>query len=583
MSLSFQKSSRSRVLATGLLVLVVIFVGQLFNLQILQHAHYREEAEKEQVARLTIPAKRGKVYAHDGQNLVPLVLNEPVYTAYADPHEVEDPRKISEVIRRIAGGTVVKDFEDGLTSKQSRYTVLARQLTRKQAELLKKEEIAGVGLQESDRRVYPEGSLAAQLLGYVNSEGKGQYGIEEAANDRLKGEDGLLQAVTDVRRIPLTIGREDIRKPAKNGDDLVLTIDRNIQAYAETALEVGLKRAGATKGSVIVMDPKTAAVKAMANFPTYNPEKYYEVEDYRLFQNNVVSEPYEAGSVIKALTVGVGLDTGVVTPHTTFNNPGFVKVEDRIIRNVEEDPISPAATMTDILQYSLNTGVVFIMQQLGDGSYNRKARNVIYDYFTNHYMFGKKTGIEQAAESRGVVIPPTDVQGNNVRYANMTFGQGMDLTMVQVAAAFSAAVNGGTYYKPHLIAGTRSADGAVKQETPKVVKQNVLKPEVSTTLRDMIYRARQAGVLGGNDRGYFVGGKTGTSEIIDPATGRYTDANSIGSYVGFGGDTEPKYVIMVQVKDSKLPGYAGTTAAGPIFTDISNWMIDYMKLKARGN
>jgi len=564
-------------------VLVVIFVGQLFNLQILQHAHYREEAEKEQVARLTIPAKRGKVYAHDGQNLVPLVLNEPVYTAYADPHEVEDPRKISEVIRRIAGGTVVKDFEDGLTSKQSRYTVLARQLTRKQAELLKKEEIAGVGLQESDRRVYPEGSLAAQLLGYVNSEGKGQYGIEEAANDRLKGEDGLLQAVTDVRRIPLTIGREDIRKPAKNGDDLVLTIDRNIQAYAETALEVGLKRAGATKGSVIVMDPKTAAVKAMANFPTYNPEKYYEVEDYRLFQNNVVSEPYEAGSVIKALTVGVGLDTGVVTPHTTFNNPGFVKVEDRIIRNVEEDPISPAATMTDILQYSLNTGVVFIMQQLGDGSYNRKARNVIYDYFTNHYMFGKKTGIEQAAESRGVVIPPTDVQGNNVRYANMTFGQGMDLTMVQVAAAFSAAVNGGTYYKPHLIAGTRSADGAVKQETPKVVKQNVLKPEVSTTLRDMIYRARQAGVLGGNDRGYFVGGKTGTSEIIDPATGRYTDANSIGSYVGFGGDTEPKYVIMVQVKDSKLPGYAGTTAAGPIFTDISNWMIDYMKLKARGN
>ncbi|HEX6258426.1 MAG TPA: penicillin-binding protein 2 [Candidatus Saccharimonadales bacterium] len=581
MNLTFRPHSRSKVLAIGLLAIIAIFVLQLFNLQILQHAHYKAEAEKEQVAKLTLPAKRGKIFMQDRGNLAPLVLNEPIYTAYADPHEVEDPNKIAEKIRQIAGGTLVKDFEDGLANKKLRYTVLARQLSRKQAELLKKENLAGVGLQESDRRVYPEGSLAAQLLGYVNTNGEGQYGLEQAVDERLRGKDGRLQAVTDVRRIPLTIGRNDIREPAKNGDDLVLTIDRNIQSYAERALRNGLKAAKATQGSVVVIDPNSGAIQAMANYPTYNPEKYNQVKDYGVFQNKVVTEPYEAGSVIKTLTMGVGLDTGAVRRETTFNNTGSIRVDDTTISNVEEDPINPAATMTDVLHYSLNTGVVHILKELGGGHFNMQSRKVLYDYFTQHYYFGKKTGVEQAGEQRGTVIPPTEVQGNNVRYANMTFGQGMDVTMLQSAAAFSAAVNGGTYYKPHLIAGTRANDGSVKEEQVKVVRQGVLKREVSLTLRDMIFKARQLGVLGGKDRGYFVGGKTGTSQIIDPKTGQYTDDNSIGSYLGFGGDSTPKYVIMVQVKDSKLPGYAGTTAAGPIFTDISNWMIDYLKLEPR--
>ena len=581
MQLSFKKQSRSRVLATGLLVIVGVFTLQLFNLQVLQHAHYKSEAEKEQVAKLVLPAKRGKIYAYDRQSLTPLVLNEPIYTAYADPVEVKDPAKIADAIRRIAGGTVVKDFEDGIKNTKLRYTVLAKQLSRKQAELLKKENLPGVGLQESDRRVYPEASLAAQLLGYVNTNGEGQYGLEQAVDDRLQGKDGRLQAVTDVRRIPLTIGKGDIREPAKDGDDLVLTVDRNVQAYAERALKNGLSAAKATQGSVVIFDPQSGAVRAMANYPTYNPEKYNQVKDYAVFQNKIVSEPYEAGSVIKTLTMGVGLDTGVVKRETTFNNTGSVRVDDTTIRNVEEDPISAAATMTDVLHYSLNTGVVHILQQLGGGQFNKHSRQVLYDYFSNHYLFGKKTGIEQAGEQRGTVIAPTEVQGNNVRYANMTFGQGMDVTMLQAAAAFSAAVNGGTYFKPHLIAGTRNPDGTVKSEQTKVVRQNVLKRETSLVLRDMIFQARQLGVLGGKDRGYFVGGKTGTSQIIDPQTGQYTDDNSIGSYLGFGGDSEPKYVIMVQVKDSKIPGYAGTTAAGPIFTDISNWMIDYMKLESR--
>jgi len=575
--------SRTRLLGAGLLLIMAIFIVRLFYIQVLQHDFYKKAARETQVTKFTIQPDRGQIYAMDRNEVTPLVLNETVYTVFADPQEVKNPDKIASSLRRIAGGNVVDGFEQGLQNKKSRYAVLARQVTRPQAELIKKEDLQGVGLQEGSRRVYPEGSLASQLLGFVDAEGKGQYGLEGAANDRLKGTPGLLQAVTDVRRIPLTIGDDDIRRAPKNGDDLVLTIDRNIQAQAEAVLAAGLKRVNATTGSMLVMDPNDGKVLAMANMPTYDPAKYNEVTDYSVFQNSVVSFPYEAGSVIKTLTMGAGLDSGAVNASSTFDNTGSVKVDDTTIRNVEEDPIFPNTTMTDVLQYSLNTGVVYVLQQMGGGEVNQKARETLYNYFVDHYRFNKKTGIEQANEDDGTIIGPNEGYGRNVRYANMTFGQGMDVTMIQAASAFSAAINGGVYYQPHVIGGMRSSDGSIKAEQPKVVANNVLRPEISAQLQEMIYQGRHKGFFGKFDpAGFRVGGKTGTSQIIDPKTGKYSDENSVGSYLGFGGVDQPKYVIMVRVLDSKRTGgYEGTTAAGPIFNEMSNWMLKYLELRPK--
>ena len=569
---------RSKLLLVGLFVLFSIFTVRLFYLQVIRHGYYVAEANKVQVSKETIPASRGQIYAMDGNNPVPLVLNETVYTVFADPQEIEDAGKIKAALNRVAGGNVVKGFDDDLGSKELRYVVLARQVSRDQAEMLKKEDLAGVGFQAADRRVYPEGSLAAQVLGFVNSEGNGQYGVEGKLDDRLRGAPGRLQAVTDVRRIPLTIGHDDIRQPAKDGDDLVLTIDRNVQSYAEQALKIGLERAKATKGSIVIMDPNNGEVMAMANYPTYEPAKFNEVTDAAAFNNGVVSEPYEAGSVLKTLTVGTGLDTGAISPNDTFNNTGVVYVDGEDFRNVEEDPINPAATMTDILRYSLNTGVIYVLQQMGGGQVNRQARETFYDYLVNHYRFSKLTGIDLAGEQPGVV----NRGGNNVDYAAMTFGQGMDVTMIQSASAFSAAINGGTYYKPHVVKG--SLDGSdVRENKPEVVATNVLSAKTSAELRDMIWQGRKQGFFGKFDPdGYKVGGKTGTSQVIDPKTGKYSDDNSIGSYLGFGGVDTPRYVIMVRVEDSKLTGgYEGTTAAGPIFNDVSNWMLNYLQLQPK--
>ena len=575
--------SRTRWLQLAVLVLMGIFVLRLFYIQVIRHDFYEKEAYNSQVTKFTIQPNRGKIYAMDGKNVTPLVLNESVYTVFADPQEVKDPDKIAATIRRIAGGNAVDSFEDGLKSTHLRYVVLARQVTRTQAELIKKENLAGVGMQEGDRRVYPEGNLAAQLLGYVDTEGKGEYGLEGQLNDRLKGTPGLLQSVTDVRRIPLTIGKNDVRELARDGDNLVLNIDRNIQAQAEQVLKSGLDKVHATTGSMLVMDPNTGAIMAMANFPTYDPSKYNEVSDYSVFQNSVVSFPYEAGSVIKTLTMGAGLDSGAVKFDSTYNNTGKVQVDDTTIRNVEEDPIFPNTTMTDVLQYSLNTGVVYVLQQMGGGEVNQKARETLYDYFVNHYRFNKKTGVDQAGEDAGTIIGPNEGYGRNVRYANMTFGQGMDVTMMQVAGAFSAAINGGTYYQPKTVKGVMQPDGSVKADAPKVVATNVLRPDISAQLQEMIYQGRHKGFFGKSDpAGYRVGGKTGTSQIIDPKTGKYSDKNSVGSYLGFGGVDQPKYVIMVRVLDSKATGgYEGTTAAGPIFNEMSNWMLNYLELRPK--
>lgn len=578
MNLSLLRSHRSRTLVWVMLVVGAIFVIRLFYLQILQHDHYEAEALKEHETKFSIQARRGLVYAKDGdKQVVPLVLNEPAYTVYADPRYVEDEGKTASVLRKIAGGNVSKDFEKLLEDKERQYAVLARQLNKDQADLIKKEELPGIGLQAQDRRVYPEGQLAAQLLGYVDTEGKGKYGLEQALDGQLAGKDGLLKTVTDVHGIPISVSNNDVQVPAQDGKDLVLSVDRNIQAYVEQALKAGLEKVQARHGSAVVMDPRTGAVMAMANYPTYDPAKYYEVKEYQTFQNAVVSDPYEAGSVIKALTMAAGLNDGVVAPNSTFLNTGSVQVDDAQIKNVLQ--VNGNRTMTEVLQHSLNTGVVHVLKQLGGGELNRTARNKLFEYFSNHYSFGKKTGIEQSGESTGRLISPDEQEGNNVRYANMTFGQGMDTTMIQVASAFSATINGGTYYKPHLVGGYLEADGQITAKQPEIVKPDVVKTSVSGDLREMLRVARVKTFPGIDKPGYVIGGKTGTSQIIDPKTGKYIDNNAIGTYVGFGGNNTPQYVIMIRVVDAKISGYSGSVAAAPIFADISNWMLDYLKIQ----
>lgn len=577
MKLELQQGSRSKILAAVLIGVVAIFVVRLFYLQVIEHGKYAALADNAQLKRLEIPAKRGEIYTMDGSTPTKLVLNQAVYTLFADPQTVGDTAKIKDVIQRVAGGNLRPGIDDMLANKQSRYQILAKGLSRTQADLIKKESLAGIGFQEETQRVYPEGQLAAQTLGFVNAEGKGQYGIEGKLNDRLTGTPGLLQSVTDISNVPLTIGDRNINKPPKNGENIVLSIDRNVQSYAESALVKGLEKAGATKGSVIVMDPQTGKVMAMANYPTYNPTEFTKVQDGADFTNATVSVPYEPASVLKTFTMAAGIDQGVMTADTTFVNTDTIRIEDRVINNALKGHRG-TLTMQQALNWSLNTGTVEMAQRMGGGSINREARDTLYAYYHDRFGLGQLTGIEVSGETKGNVISPAEQEGNAVRYANMTFGQGLDVTMVQVAAGFSSIVNGGHYYKPTVLNGVVQPNGTFMQyqvSTPRTT----IKASTSTQMRDMTIEARKSFFVNQDREGYMIGGKTGTSETL--INGKYVKNQTIGSYLGFGGDDAPRYVIMVQVSaDGK--NLEGGIHAGPIFTDISNWMIDYLKLQPKG-
>lgn len=578
------QGSRSRILAGIVLAIAAIFVFRLFYLQVIQHDHYVSLAQVEQVKKERLPATRGEIYALNSDEPVKLVLNETVYTVFVDPAviiESGEADKIADTMNAIAGGNVVDDFEKLLVKEESRYQIIAKRVTRTQAEKIKDKELRGIGFQAISQRVYPEGKLAAQVLGFVNADGVGNYGLEGFMNDELAGKDGRLETVTDVSDVPLTVGGRNIREPAENGKNVVLSIDRNVQSKVEQALERGVKRSRATDASVVVMDPKTGRVMAMANYPTYNPAEYYKVKDGALFNNGAISSPYEPGSDVKTYTMAAAIDKGVAKASDTYNNTDYIKIEDRTISNASKGRTGVISFQT-ALTWSLNTGFVTLAQRLGDGrSINTTARETMYEYFHDRLGLGQHTGIELANEQKGIIISPKEQEGNAVRYSNMSFGQGLDATLIQVTSGFSALVNGGNFYKPTVISGYVDDDGTYKQNpAPQPLRLGVVKPGTSRQIKEMTHVAR-ASFDGIDKKGYYIGGKTGTSQVVK--NGVYAKDETIATYLGYGGsdiDT-PEYVIMVSIHGNhRILG--GSADAMPIFTDISNWMLDYLKIQPKG-
>ncbi len=569
---------RIRVLAISCIALMAIFVFRLFYLQVIEHDKYLALARQEQEKRLVIPAQRGEVYLMDDGNPVKVVMNQTVYTMFVDPSMVAKPGDVLKAIREIVGGTTVKGYAERIAQKQTRYQVVARQVTHRQAELIRDRSLKGVGFQAESARIYPEKSLAAQTLGFVNFDGIGQYGIEGKFDKELQGTDGLLQSVTDVSNVPLTIGDKNIDIAPKDGADIALTIDRSVQGYVEQALMDGLQRTGADSGSAIVMDPQTGKVLAMTNLPTYDPSELAKIQSFAQVNNGVIATPYEPGSVMKTFTLATGIDVGVIKPDSTYVNTDYIKVDDRVISNASKGQTG-TITLQHALNWSLNTGMVTVAQRLGNNnSIDFKARSTMYDYLHNKFRLGEVTGIEVDGEARGRIIAPTEGEGNAVRYSNMSFGQGMDLTMVQVAAGFSGIINGGIYRTPTLLAGTVDPDGRLIPAAEKPAQPGIIKASTSQDMREMIVAARNAFHGAADRQGYEIGGKTGTSQTI--VNGSYENGQTVATYLGFGGDSAPKYVIMVQVS-GKNKNLAGNKDAMPIFTDISNWMIDYLKLQPK--
>lgn len=573
-----QATRRIQLWHIVLMAVFVVFLIRAFYVQVVRYDYYRASALSDQLKQYEIPAKRGTIRAYDGTQTVPIVLNQKLYTVYADPTYVKDVPKVAQSLVDVVGGKPA-DYEAGLKDKERRYVILAKKVSKEQKDKLLAYEYPGLGAQEMSYRTYPQGALAAQLLGFVNEGGEGKYGVEEAMHDKLGGQPGELKAITDVQGRPLAASGDNVEVAPVAGQDITLTVDIGIQKQVERLLEKGVKADKAESGSVVVMDPSNGAIKAMANYPSYDPAKYFEVEDGSLFNNGAVSHPIEVGSIMKSLTTAAALSQGVIKPTTTYFDPASYMVDEFKITNIEEDGGPGQRSIAQLLDLSLNTGAVWELMQMGGGQLNEKARSIWHDYMVNRFKFGSVTGVEQSYEAAGLVPEPKDNgAGINLTYANTSFGQAMTATTVQVAGAMSAVLNGGTYYKPHLVAAMGTAGGKAVAVQPEVAASGVVNAETSKAMVPLLqYVVDNHNIKPAFDQSrYVVGGKTGTAQIAKPDGGYYeNDFN--GTYLGFVGGDKADYVIAVFVNKPQVGKgqYAGTAAAQPIFADIGHMLIDY--------
>ncbi|HVU59957.1 MAG TPA: penicillin-binding protein 2 [Candidatus Saccharimonadales bacterium] len=572
---------RVRLLYGALVALVAIFGLRLFYMQVIHYTYYKTAAAADQFKQYEIPASRGIIEAHDGNSVVPIVLNQELYTLYADPTYVKGTDQAASKLAAVTGGDA-SAYARQMRTPNTRYVVLARKLSSEQSQRILALKLPGVGTQGQDYRTYPQGNLAAQLLGFVDGDGVGQYGIEQALNKELSGTPGQVKAVTDVNGVPLAATKGNVETAPTDGSDIVTTLDLSMQAQMEQILAKEYKATKSKGLSAVIMDPDTGQVKAMANYPTYDPANYQDVSDPAMFQNAAVSNAIEPGSIMKTLTTSAALDQGAVTPTTSFYDPAHWLIDGFNITDIEEDGGARQQNIASILSLSLNTGATWLLMQMsqpGGTTITQHGINEWHNYMVDRFRLGQPTEIEQGYESAGYV-PADDptAPALALTYANTSFGQGVQVTALQMAAALSSVLNGGTYYQPTLIDQTVSPSGKTTVNRPHVVQQHVVKPSTGQQLiplmENVVSTYHNEGFAYMSFPGdYIVGGKTGTAQIANPAGGYYANRYN-GTYIGFVGGDQPQYVIVVFNTEPNVSGYAGSNAGQPVFADLAHMLIN---------
>ncbi|MGB4967820.1 MAG: penicillin-binding protein 2 [Candidatus Saccharimonadales bacterium] len=572
--------TRARLWYAALLVVFGVFTLRLFYLQVIRYDHFKTAARNDQVHEYEVMPERGTIYGlqSDGE-AVPLVTNQRLFTLYGDPTIVKDAAKVARTLAPVVGANET-EMRDLLQLKNKKYVVLAKRLSKAQSRQVLAYKFPGVGTQERNYRTYPQGTMAAQVLGFVDEEGKGRYGLEQSMNKTLTGTTGWLKSVTDVNGVPLAASDNNLSRKPVAGANLTLTLDVGMQTQLEDIMKRAQEKFRSKTVSAVVLETQTGAVKAMANYPTYDPAQFQKVQDGNVFQNGAVTNAIEPGSITKVLTVAAGIDTGAITKNSGYSDPGKWTIDGAKVLNVAEGTGSGPQSVRSLLDKSLNTGATWVLMQMGGGRLNETGRAKLYDYFVDHYRISKVTGIEQGYESTGYVPEAADNgAGINLTYANMSFGQAYNATAVQMGAALSAVVNGGTYYRPYLVKATADATGKTTKNEPVILKNGVVSAQTSKDMVELLDYVTESHVKAGfknMDFGseYSVGGKTGTAEIAKTGGGYRTDAYN-GTFMGYVGGDKPQYTIVVyNIEPHGYSGFAGAQTGQPVFAEIAHMLIN---------
>ena len=556
-------SARLNLIWGIFVVCFVVVCFRLFNLQIIRHDEFLSQANAVQIKSLEIEAERGSIYAFSGNRKVPLVINERRWTLFSDTEFIEDlPRLILNLDSLDIDLTPKKIAE---LQSDSRYVVLQKGLTDKERlEILNGLNQKGVYFQKQSIRQYLEGDLASQVLGFLNDDSEGQYGIEQFYDRNLTGVPGRLSATTDVRDVPLLFVEDNVLIEPQAGEDVILTLDIPLQRLIELQLEKGIKGVDAKGGTVIVLDAETGGVLAMANYPNFNPANFREA-DIGDYTNDAVESILEPASVLKVLLMATALDQGVIGIDENYYNPKNQLIDGHIISNFvyHKEGYLP---VTDILSRSLNTGSIEILKRLGkNGPKNQidlEDRQVLYDYYKQNFRLAQKTGIDLPNEVAGFVHPPDQPWSPNHLYATMTFGQSITVTPLQLAAVYAAIFNGGNYYQPHI-----TAQVGDEARQPKLLAGNILKPQTILDLRSLMVTMGQRNLNPVQYDKLEVSAKTGSAQVVDFVNGGYIDGVSTGLMIGYLKSEQQTMIIAVIIEEPQV-GIAGFYAARPIWIEI---------------
>ncbi len=552
---------RQRLAQVSLLFIVVaaFLCLRLAQKEVFEHPTYAALAKGQQFSQKELTGKRGQILVKDGQGKAtyPIATNQTVYAVNAVPSQISDKRKVADQLAPAAEMGADKIFEQ-INNTKLYIPPLKHSLTYEESQKVQNLKLPGIYLTPEESRFYPEDNLAAQVLGFVNTEGQGQYGIEGQFQDILSGRSGLQGTAQDASGQSLALGGTSYQPP-HDGDNIVLTIDRNVQYQAEQALDGAMKRFSASGGSIIIMDPKTGAISAMVSRPTYDPNRFASY-DAKAYLNQAVSSSFEPGSTFKPIAMASALDSGAVTPNTVITGTACIPVRDRSICNAEQIPFGKE-TMTQVIERSDNVGMVHVSRALGGDKF--------YTYLQN-FGFGVPTGVELAGEI-GPTLPARD-ELDEINFATMAFGQGISVTPLQLITAVNAFANGGKLVQPHLVEQIQHSDGKVDTTPVREVRQ-VVSPQAASQVAGMMVRVVEAG--GGKPAavpGYRIAGKTGTAQIAE--NGRYDPNNHIGNFVGFAPASEPRFVMLVKIDRPQGVRFAEESAA-PVFGGLASFLLTY--------
>lgn len=535
-----------------------IIVSRLFYLQICQGDFYKAQAKGQQNFLSETEGNRGGVYFKGGEILA-ITKNAPYL--FVSPEEIKEKEKTAEAL-----AAVINQDKDDLLRKLnvpgSLYEEVLKEMDDELAQKVKSLNLPGVYISYKKKRYYPNDEIASQVIGFVNEEGVGQYGLEEYYQNELSGKKKTQKKAFNPWHFVSSSSEDD----SLNGASLDLTIDYNIQFMAEKILKKGVEEYQAQGGEIIVMNPQNGEIIAMAQVPNFNPNNYKN-ENYSLFQNSAIQKLFEPGSIFKPITMSAALNEGLVAPDTIFEDyKGYVQYGKYRVSNFS-DKAWGATTMTQILEKSINTGIIYVESLVGHTKFLE---------YLDKYGFFKKTGIDLAGEiaSGNNEIKKALQQNIEVNFANASFGQGVNITPLQITTAFCTIANGGTMVKPHVV---KKING---QEQEIETLERVITPDTSLKLKKMLINVVENGFghLGKVD-GYYIAGKTGTSQIpwssLEISKSGYSD-QTWQSFMGFAPALDPKFVALVKLNNPQVK--TSEYSAAPLFHDLAEYILDYWQI-----